>query len=57
MAVFSGYQPTYEELKQEFGIETVEKWMRYQPTYEELKQYWDGEGDTIRPVTSLPMRN
>ena len=39
----SGYQPTYEELKQESEGKQYPNFSRYQPTYEELKRQIPGQ--------------
>ena len=55
---FLSFQPTYEELKQDWRISVIlEPISGFQPTYEELKHWGVSEGLHRTKVFSLPMRN
>ncbi len=57
MAQATGFQPTYEELKQE-GLAVLGRYLgSFQPTYEELKPYGIVKEYVNVEVSSLPMRN
>ena len=57
IAVSTGFQPTYKELKHLDigGVPHLQ--LRFQPTYKELKPATDEEMRDLRDVFSLPIRN
>ena len=57
IAVSTGFQPTYKELKQLPANEDAIKALGFQPTYKELKHFLQVTFDDKFFVFSLPIRN